>query len=198
MTPHVGWFSGFWGMYPAVVAVFVLLIDFGMVNLMSKLHRQFSWEDMTRYKSFCIGDSILLPVYAGACAIVFRYEPPINLHTWFLRPWFQLLIFTLAPLYAYLFEGVAIMKNAQSHGNVYHYAVAVIVSYLIMTSTFPLLWSLFKGSANGAIRFEAAVAVCFILMHIFLGLVIDGNANRLLEPNETVRDLTARLKTDRV
>lgn len=178
MTPHVGSTSGFWGMFPLVVAAFVFFIDFFAVNAVAKLNHQFSREEAKRYKSFWYGDSMLLPLYALYAAHVFQTET-INSHAWFLRAWFQLLLFALAPFYAYLLEGPAIAKGTSSHADRYHYAVAVIVSYVIMTSAFPLFWLIFKGTAGWLLRADASAAVLFVIAQAIIGLFVDGNWQRM-------------------
>lgn len=132
--------TAIWRWHPLAVAAFVFAVDFGTLLALRVFERgafYLPWGN----KTFLLGDSIFLPLYAGVAAIVVRRGvPPGNLYA--RRSW-HLAVLAVGIGLALLMD---LMTVAQGHISIfaqfqlsktYHTAVFGVLFYLLV-SVLPL------------------------------------------------------------
>ncbi len=171
MTPVIGPSQGFWGINPIVLAIFMLVVTHGLVNANAVMNEEFSRKGFWCFKSFVIGDGVLVPTYVGLSAYVFQHMTRPDRHSWFLRPELGLFLWLAAIAYAKWFEGPSVDDPFHKQNHVLHFGVAVVVFYVMVSAAVPLIWAIFWG--HGVPLTLAVVAALCGAGHVFLGLVID-------------------------
>ena len=129
-----------WHWHPLAAAAFVLVIDFGILLGLRIFERgafYLPWGN----KTFLIGDSVFLPLYACFTAmVVHRGAPPQNLYH---RKWWHLAVLSAGVGSALLMD---VMTVAQGHISIfarfqlsktYHTCVFAVLFYLLI-SVLPL------------------------------------------------------------
>ncbi len=129
-----------WHWHPLAAAGFVLVVDFGMLLALRIFERGaffLPWGN----KTFLIGDSIFLPLYAGFTAVVVhRGAPPQNIYH---RKWWHLVVLCAGVGLALLMD---LMTVAEGHisifarfqlSKMYHTFVFAVLFYLLV-SVLPL------------------------------------------------------------
>jgi hypothetical protein len=130
----------FWRWHPLAVAAFVFCVDFGIL-LALRIFERGAFYLPWRNKTFLIGDSVFLPLYAGFTAVVIRRGVPAgNLYH---RRWWHIAVLIAGVGIALLMD---LMTVAQGHISIfaefqlsktYHTCVFGLLFYLLV-SVLPL------------------------------------------------------------
>lgn len=152
-----------WNLRPWLVAVFIFVFDFVMVNVASLRGGDFSWRGLWRFRSFAIGDSICLPLAAGFAADIFHHLPAPGQSAWYRQPWWTVVALFLAALYAYTFEGPAVHERFDDQGNIYHHGIVAVVFFLLIQA----LPGVIAGHRQWVLF---ALSLGFAFTHVVLGV----------------------------
>lgn len=126
-----------WRWHPAIVAASILLLDFGILLIIRIVeHGAFfvPWDNRT----FVIGDSIFLPLYAGFVAMVLRSSRS-SYRGFYTKLWWHVLVVVTAMVFAVALDLVAVGAGHTSvfeswrPSKTYHLVVSAVMFYLLVS-----------------------------------------------------------------